>query len=83
MTYTSKKCGLFSAEYSFFQEKDGNGKKKEDVDDLKKELDMDWHKISWEECCSRLETNIETVSHFEVEFSNAIDHEYDLTCIRK
>lgn len=35
-------------------------KKKEDVDDLKKELDMDWHRITWEEVCSRLETNTET-----------------------
>jgi len=43
------------------QEKNGVVKdKKEDVDDLKKELDMDWHKISWDELCSRLETNIKT-----------------------
>jgi len=35
-------------------------KKKEDVNDLKKELDMDWHKIEWDEVCRRLETSIET-----------------------
>jgi len=35
-------------------------KEKEDMDDLKKELDMDWHRISWEELCTRLETSTET-----------------------
>jgi len=44
-----------------FKKLDGGKKKtKEDVDDLKKELDMDWHRIEWSEVCSRLETNTET-----------------------
>lgn len=39
-------------------EKKSKGKKgKEDLDDLKKELDMDWHKITWDELCTRLETD--------------------------
>ena len=33
------------------------------MDDLKKELDMDWHRITWDELCTRLETSTETVSH--------------------
>lgn len=42
--------------------KDGFKKmdKKENMDDLKKELDMDWHRISWDELCKRLETNTST-----------------------
>ena len=31
------------------------------MEDLKKELDMDWHRIEWSELCTRLETNIESV----------------------
>lgn len=30
------------------------------MDDLKKELDMDWHRIEWSELCTRLETNIDS-----------------------
>lgn len=33
---------------------------KADMEDLKKELDMDWHRIEWSELCTRLETNIES-----------------------
>jgi len=42
--------------------KDGFKKmdKKENMDDLKKELDMDWHRIDWDELCKRLETNTTT-----------------------
>jgi len=35
-------------------------KKKEDINDLKKEMDMDWHRIDWDELQRRLETNIES-----------------------
>ena len=36
-------------------------KKKEDLDDLKKELEMDEHKISFDELCQRLSTHMEKV----------------------
>ena len=42
-------------------EKKGKKKGKEDLDDLKKELDMDWHKITWDELCTRLETDTSKV----------------------
>ena len=34
--------------------------KKENVNDLKKEMDMDWHRIEWSEVCHKLGTSIET-----------------------
>jgi len=34
--------------------------KKEDLEDLKKELEIDWHTITLEDLCSRLETNTQT-----------------------
>jgi len=34
--------------------------KKKDMEELKKELEMDWHKIEMSELCSRLETSAET-----------------------
>ncbi|KAL9964341.1 hypothetical protein ACROYT_G027970 [Oculina patagonica] len=34
--------------------------KKENLEDLKKELEIDWHTITQDEVCKRLETNIET-----------------------
>ncbi len=36
-------------------------KKKDDLDDLKKELEMDEHKISLDELCQRLNTHVEKV----------------------
>jgi len=36
----------------------GKGKK-ENVDDLKKEMDMDWHRITIDEFCTRLQTDVD------------------------
>jgi len=33
--------------------------KKENVDDLKKEMDMDWHRITIDEFCTRLQTDVD------------------------
>ena len=45
-----------------FKKLSKKSKEKEDMEDLKKELDMDWHRITWDELCTRLETSTETVS---------------------
>lgn len=41
----------------------GKKKKKADMEDLKKEMTIDDHQISLEECQRRFETNLEIVSN--------------------
>lgn len=55
-----------------FQKLTKKEKKREDVADLKKEMDMDWHRIEWSEVCEKLETDTEkglTQSKYEEIFA--------------
>lgn len=54
------------------------GAKKENLDDLKQELDIDYHKITSEELYQRFQTHPENVSHqllivHEYTFSSSIN----------
>jgi hypothetical protein len=48
--------------FSFYFQSRKKAKKGDNLDDLKQELDIDYHKISFEELYHRFSTNPDTVS---------------------